>query len=262
MSVRRSLFRQAVNNPDGPALGVWVKIPAMESVELIALAGFDFIVVDLEHSPMNLETAYRLIGTARQAGVAPIVRIPELAGGLVQRILDAGAEGIMLPHVDTVEQAEAAVRAVRFAPWGNRGVGATSRAGEWGLLERAEYLRYGQEEVILIVQIESGPAARAAGQIASVKGVDALLVGAADLSTSEGKGENDPEVLELIAGAIRDTRAAGVPIGNSGGSTEASVQRAVDDGYSFTMLSNDATRLGMAAKAAVVAGRNVRYPKR
>jgi 2-keto-3-deoxy-L-rhamnonate aldolase RhmA len=232
----------------------------MESIELIALAGFDFVVIDMEHSPLNTQTVYQLIGTANFCGVAPIVRIPELAGGLVQRILDAGAEGIMLPHVDTVEQAEAAASAVRFAPIGTRGVGATSRAGAWGALERSEYIRYGQEEVVLIAQIESGEAARNAGKIAAVDGIDALLIGAADLSTSEGKAENDPQVIELIASAIRDTREQGVPIGNSGGASEASVQTAVDAGYSFTMLSNDTSLLGAAAKAAVAAGRKVRYP--
>jgi 2-keto-3-deoxy-L-rhamnonate aldolase RhmA len=177
---RRSRFRAAIARTDGPALGTWVKLPMMEGIELIALAGFDFVVIDLEHSPLDLQTAYRLIGTANHLGVAPIVRIPTLEAGIVQRILDAGAEGVMLPHVDSVEQARAAVQAVRFPPLGTRGVGATSRAGLWGAMARAEYLRYGQEEVVLIAQIESAAAAAAAGAIAAVDGVDALLIGAAD----------------------------------------------------------------------------------
>ena len=255
----RSLFRAAIANPDAPALGTWVKLPAMESVELIALAGFDFIVIDLEHSAMSLESAYRHIGTALFAGLAPIVRIPALDGGLVQRLLDAGAEGIMLPHVDTVEQAEAAAAAVRFPPRGIRGVGSTSRAGRWGAMPREEYLRYGNEEVVLIAQIESAVAARNSGAIAAIDGVDCLLVGAADLSTSEGLSESDPQVSELIAGAIRDARAAGVPIGNAGGATAASVQAAVDAGYSFTLMGNDASMLGAAAAAAISDGRSVRY---
>lgn len=256
---RRSLFREALRRPDGPALGTWVKLPATESMELVALAGFDFAVIDLEHSAMNLETAHRHIGTALLTGVSPIVRVPSLEGGIVQRVLDAGAEGIMLPHVDTVAQAEAAAAAVRFAPRGTRGVGGTSRAGAWGALPRDEYLRYGDEEVVLIPQLESAEAARAAGAIARVAGVDALLVGAADLSTSLGLGEGDPAVVELIAGAVRDTRAAGLPIGNAGGPTAASVQAAVDTGFTFTMMSNDATLLGSAARAAVDAGRTVRW---
>jgi 4-hydroxy-2-oxoheptanedioate aldolase len=257
----RSLFRAALANPAGPAIGTWVKLPAMESVELVAQAGFDFIVIDLEHSALSIESAYRQIGTALFAGVSPIVRIPSLDGGIAQRILDAGAEGIMLPHVDTPEQARAAAAAVRFPPLGTRGVGGTSRAGAWGAVPRAEYLRYGQEEVVLIAQIESGLAARNAGAIAAVPGIDALLVGAADLSTSEGTTESDPRVVEIIADAIRDTKAAGLPIGNAGGASAASVQAAVDAGYSFTLLSNDASMLGAAASAALTAGRTVRYNK-
>lgn len=255
----RSLFRRALENPDAPALGTWVKLPAMESIELIALAGFDFIVIDLEHSAISMETAYRHIGTALFAGVAPIVRIPALDAGVVQRLLDAGAEGIMVPHIDTVEQAESAVAAVRFPPLGTRGVGSTSRAGAWGAMPRADYVRYGQEQVVLIAQIESGAAARAAGAIAAVDGIDCLLIGAADLSTVEGGSESSPHVVELIEGAIRDATAAGVPIGNAGGPTAAAVQASVDAGYSFTLMGNDASMLGAAATAAAAAGRTVRY---
>jgi 2-keto-3-deoxy-L-rhamnonate aldolase RhmA len=258
---RRSRFKAALTRPDGPALGTWLKLPVMETIELVALAGFDFVVIDLEHSPMDLQSAYQLIGSANHLGVAPIVRIPNLDAGIVQRILDAGAEGVMLPHVDGVADAQAAVRAVRFPPLGTRGVGGTSRAGSWGMLDRAEYLRYGQEEVVLIAQIESAAAAAAAGAIAAVEGVDALLIGAADLSTSEGTTEDDPRIVALIAAAVRDCLAAGKPIGNAGGATAASVQAAVDMGYTFTLMSNDASLLGAAARAAVVAGRSVRYKR-
>ena len=256
-----SLFRSALGRTSGPALGTWVKLPAMESMELVALAGFDFAVIDLEHSAMSIESAYRQIGVALFAGVSPIVRIPALDGGIVQRLLDAGAEGIMVPHVDTVEQAQAAARAVRFPPLGTRGVGGTSRAGAWGAVPRSEYLRFGQEEVVLIAQIESAAAARSAGAIAAVPGVDALLIGNVDLSTSEGKAETHPEVVALIEGAVRDTRAAGVPIGSAGGASAAAVQAAVNAGYSFTIMSNDASLLGSAAAAALSAGRTVTYDR-
>ncbi|MBB2744043.1 UNVERIFIED_ORG: 2-keto-3-deoxy-L-rhamnonate aldolase RhmA [Microbispora rosea subsp. rosea] len=254
-TARTSRFRAALARAGGPALGTWVKLPVMESVELLALAGFDFVVIDLEHSAMNLETAYRLIGTANYLGMAPIVRIPNLDGGIAQRVLDAGAEGIMLPHVDTVGQAEAGVRAIRFPPLGARGVGSTSRAGAWGAMDRAEYLRYGQEEAVFIAQIESAEAARSAGAIAAVPGVDALLVGAADLSTSEETTEDDPRVVELISQTIKACTAAGKPIGNAGAATGRSVRAAIDAGYSFTMLGNDAGLLGSAAAAAVREGR-------
>ncbi|GIM92008.1 HpcH/HpaI aldolase family protein [Paractinoplanes toevensis] len=241
----------------GPALGTWIKIPAMEIMELVALAGFDFVVIDLEHSPISVETAYRLIGTALHTGVAPIVRVPGIGDGLAQRVLDAGAAGIMVPHVDTVEQARAAVRAVRFPPLGARGVGSTGRAGAWGLRSRADYLRYGREEVVLIAQIESAEGVRNAGEIAAVEGVSALLVGAADLSVSEGRTESDPEIVEMIASVVK---ASGVPVGNAGGATAASVRAAIEAGFTFTMLSNDASLFGAAAKAAVEAARGEEFP--
>ncbi|WP_085369012.1 HpcH/HpaI aldolase/citrate lyase family protein [Leifsonia sp. NCR5] len=259
MLPRSSMFKQALAVSTGPAIGTWVKLPAMESMELIAHAGFDFAVIDLEHSAMSVETASRHIGVALLAGVSPIVRIPALDGGLVQRVLDAGAEGIMLPHVDTVAQARDAAAAVRFAPLGTRGVGSTSRAGGWGAMPRSEYLRYGNEEVVLIAQIESAAAARSAEEIASVDGVDALLIGAADLSTAEGRTETDPEIVAIIETAIRGGHAAGVPVGNAGGASAASVQAAVDAGYRFTMMSNDASLLGAAAASALAAGRTVTY---
>lgn len=254
---KRSRFRAAVARGDGPALGTWIKIPSMEVMELVALAGFDFVVVDLEHSPISLESAHMLIGTALHTGLSPIVRVPSLDAGLAQRVLDAGAEGIMVPHVDTVDQAQAAVSAVRFPPLGSRGVGSTSRAGLWGAAARADYLRFGQEEAVVIAQIESAAGVRDARRIAGVDGVDALLVGAADLSVSEGKAESDPDILALIAEVVAAARVVGKPVGNAGGATAASVRAAVAAGFRFTMLSNDASLLGAAARTAVIDARAV-----
>jgi 2-keto-3-deoxy-L-rhamnonate aldolase RhmA len=242
-----------------PALGTWVKIPAMEVMELIALAGFDFAVIDLEHAPIGIETAYRLIGTALHTGVAPVVRLPGLDPGLAQRLLDAGAEGLMIPHVDTVAQARAAVSAVRFPPLGTRGVGATSRAGGWGALPRDVYL---SQTPVLIAQIESAEGVRHAGAIAALDGVDALLVGAADLSVSLGLPESDPRVRDLIAQTVGHAREAGVPIGNAGGATAEAARASAEAGFTFTMLSNDASLLGTAARAAVEAARAAVTPAR
>jgi 2-keto-3-deoxy-L-rhamnonate aldolase RhmA len=254
---RRSLFRAALGRADGPAIGTWIKLPAIESMEIIALAGFDFAVIDLEHSPIDLETAYRHIGIALLSGVSPLVRVPGIDGGIIQRVLDAGAEGIVVPHVDTAAQAREASARIRFPPRGGRGVGSTGRAGEWGAMPREEYLRYGNDEVAFIPQIESAEAARNAAAIAHVEGVDAILIGAADLSTDLGMPERDPYVVGVIAGAVRACVAAGVAVGNAGGATADSVRASVDAGFSFTMMSNDASLLAGAAAAAVVAGRTV-----
>ncbi|MGP3534692.1 HpcH/HpaI aldolase family protein [Microbacterium sp. RD1] len=256
---RRSLFRAALQRTSGPAIGTWVKLPAVESVELAALAGFDFVVIDLEHSPLDLQTMYAQIGVARLSGVAPIVRIPAADAGLIQRVLDAGAEGIMVPHVDTADQAARVVRMMRFPPVGTRGVGGTSRAGAWGALPREEYVRFGQEEVVLIAQLESAEAVRNAGEIAATEGVDTVLVGAADLAMSEGLADGDPRVTELIREAVARIAPTGTPVGNAGGATADAVRSAVALGFTFTMMSNDASLLGAAARAAVTAGRTVGF---
>ena len=113
--------------------------------------------------------------------------------------------------------------------------------------------------VVLIAQIESATGVRNAGAIAAVDGVDALLVGAADLAVSERTTPADPRVVELIASAVAQGRAAGVPVGNAGAATAASVQAAVGTGFTFTMLGNDAGLLGAAARSAVDAGRTVTF---
>jgi 2-keto-3-deoxy-L-rhamnonate aldolase RhmA len=248
---RTSLFRAALASGRRPLLGTWLKIPATEIVELIALAGFDFVVIDLEHSPMNPESASQLIVMASRSGVSPLVRVPGHDADLAQRLLDAGAEGIVVPHVDTTDQARAMVTALRFPPLGSRGVGSTSRAGLWGAMPREEYLRFGQEEVVVIAQIESAAGVGNVAGIAAIEGVDALLIGAADLAVSEQTVESDPAVAELIARIVHDAAASGVPVGNAGPATAASVRAAADAGLSFTMLSNDASLFGAATRAAV-----------
>jgi 2-keto-3-deoxy-L-rhamnonate aldolase RhmA len=256
---RKSLLRTAFERAEGPALGTFVKLPSQETVELLAIAGFDFMVIDLEHSPMDLETASRHIGVGRALGVSSVVRVPGLAGGWVQRILDAGAEGIMLPHTDTAEQARAGVQAIRFEPWGTRGVGATSRAGDWGLAPLAEYLRFGQEEVVFMPQLESRAAAENAAEIAAVEGVDAIFIGTNDMSANVGEPQGSETMKGLVAGVIAAARAAGKPVGNPAGTTTEAVQAAVDQGYTFCVMSNDASLFGNAAAAAVEAGRGVRF---
>jgi len=252
---RSSVLRAALASGRGPVLGTWVKIPAIETFELVALAGFDFVVIDLEHSPMDLATVSHIVSTALLSRVSPLVRVPGHDIALAQRLLDAGAEGIVVPHVDTVEQARAVVSGTRFPPLGTRGVGSTSRAGQWGATAREEYLRFGQEEVVVIAQIESGEGVRNAGEIAALEGIDALLIGAADLAVSEQADESDPAVADLIAQIVGAGAANGVPVGNAGPATAASVRAAADMGLAFTMLSNDASLFGSATRTAVETAR-------
>lgn len=236
-------------------LGTWLKIASGEPVEIMAYAGFDFVVIDLEHAPLDLQTAYRLINSAAALGVTPIVRVPDTTASTIQKILDAGAMGILVPHVDTVEQAAAVGRACRFPPHGVRGAGGTSRAGAWGLRPNAEYLATGNNEVLCIPQLESVEAIKAAPEILALDTVDAVFVGAADLSMSMGSTPSSPEVLDLIASAIEAAHTAGKRCGLAFGGVPERAAQAVRDGCDFVLLSNDTTMLADAARTLVTAFR-------
>lgn len=257
---RTSRFRASLAGRAGPALGTWVKLPVIESVELIAFAGFDFLVIDLEHSSIDLETTYRLIGMSLAQGVSPLVRVPNVHNGYVQRVLDAGADGIMVPHVDSAAEARAVVDACRFPPRGSRGASLSGRAGLWGAGDLTEYLRFGTEEVMVIAQIETAAAAASAGDIARVEGIDALVVGELDLSVSEGTAPGDPAIASLAAAVLAAGHSARVPVGNAGGGSESALRHAVDSGFDFTLQNTDVGLLGAAARSLVTAARELSRP--
>ncbi|GAA1816964.1 HpcH/HpaI aldolase family protein [Actinomadura chokoriensis] len=234
----------------GVPLGSWIKMTGSESVEIAASAGFDFIVVDLEHSMLGMSDAYRHIVVASGLGLVPLVRVPSHDHGIVQRVLDAGAAGILVPHVDTAEQAEAVARMVRFPGAGIRGSGATSRAGGWGLRPRRDYLRFGNERALCIPQLESEEALRNAPAILAVAGVDAVLIGAADLALSMGVTAGDPRLAELIRSGLSTAEAAGLPCGTAVGGAAAATG-AIAQGFGFVVAANDTTLLAKAATALV-----------
>jgi 2-keto-3-deoxy-L-rhamnonate aldolase RhmA len=230
------------------ALGTWVKLSSPTTVEIMAHAGFDFVVVDLEHTLLDLGTAQTMISLARASGLAPLVRVPDHAASTIQRVLDAGAAGVLVPHVDTAEQADALARACRFPPHGTRGAGSTGHAGRWGRLPRADYVRYGNEQVLCIPQLESAQAVREARAIAAVPGVDAVFLGAADLAMDVGRSD----VSDLLAAARAAAGDAGVPVGSAAGSPSAA-SAALDAGDAFVICTNDASMLAAAAADTVAA---------
>jgi 2-dehydro-3-deoxyglucarate aldolase/4-hydroxy-2-oxoheptanedioate aldolase len=237
----------------GTPVGTWLKITSGEPVEIMAYAGFDFVVVDLEHAPLDLQTAYRLVNAAAALGMTPLVRVPDGTPSTIQKVLDAGAMGILVPHVDTVEQARAVGRACRFPPHGVRGAGGTSRAGAWGLRPTAEYLATGNDDVLCVPQLESVEAVKAAPEILALHPVDAVFVGAADLALSMGTTPAGPEVAELVAAAVEAAHAAGKRCGLAFGAEPARAARAECD---FALLSNDTSMLAAAARDLVTGFRD------
>jgi len=240
-------FHDLLDRGSAP-LGTWIKIPTIESVELMALAGFDFVVIDLEHSPMSIETAATLIAVSRGRGLVPLVRVPEKTQAWVQRCLDAGASGVVAPHVDSVEEAQALVRTARFEPVGSRGVGPTTRAGNWGLSSAGDYFSEGSTAAV-IAQIESAQGVQAAAELAAVTGVDALFLGPADLGRS--LGVDGAELASHMAHVVEVCQRASVPVGTAIGGDPARAAALVKEGYNFVMVSNDTTILGTGARSLV-----------
>lgn|SRR5687767_6438011 len=235
---------------NGGTLGTWIKLSSPESVEIMAHAGFDFVVIDLEHTTLDLGAASTHIAMARALGVDPLVRVPDHGLSVIQRVLDAGAAGVVVPHVDTVEQARAVVRATCFPPRGDRGSGGTSRAGRWGLLPRADYLEYGNEQALCVVQLESEVAIRNTREILALDGIGAAFVGTADLSMSMGVAAGSDEVDRLATSALAAAAAAGVPIGTAS-ATSDQARAALARGYDYVVVSNDTSILASGGRAIV-----------
>ncbi|GAA1010091.1 aldolase [Acrocarpospora pleiomorpha] len=237
---------ERLRGADRCLVGTWVKIPALETVELLARAGFDFVVVDMEHSPISLESAYRAVVVAQGLGVHALVRVPDAGGSHLQRVLDIGADGILVPHVTGRADAERAMSGMIFPPHGTRGSGSTSRAGAWGLDGNAEYVRRGNEETLRIPQLEDLSALEEVEEILDTPGLNGVFLGMGDLTLSTGLKADDPGLRRHVDRLLAGAKARGLPCGVAARDA-AAAQEAARDGFSFVMISNDASIFGRAA---------------
>jgi 2-dehydro-3-deoxyglucarate aldolase/4-hydroxy-2-oxoheptanedioate aldolase len=235
-------------------LGTWVKIPSLETVELLAHAGFDFVVIDMEHAPLALDRVYELIFATQRMGMSALVRLPDQLGASVQPLLDAGADGLLVPRVTSTGVATAITARMVFAPAGERGLGFTSRAGRWSLMPLPEYLQRGDDQCLRMIQLEDWVTLEAAAQFAALEHVNGIFVGLGDLFLSSGRAAGSPEVQALIGRVLEATKDAGILSGIAVG-TPADARQYLDKGYSLVMVSNDATLFGRAAAEMVRASR-------
>src|SRR5215218_4538942 len=154
-----------------PSVGTWLGLPSPEAAEYVATVGFDWLVADSEHNPIDIRTLSEMFGAIAASGVAPMVRIPWNTPENFKRVLDAGAWGIVVPMVNSKEEAERAVEATRYPPAGGRSVGGGRHAISWGG-GAEEYFRAANEEILLVLQIEHIKGVENAQEILSVPGVD------------------------------------------------------------------------------------------
>jgi 4-hydroxy-2-oxoheptanedioate aldolase len=227
--------------------GAWIETASVANTEILATAGFDFLIIDQEHGLGSISEAVDALRAAQAAGIGCVVRIPANDPIFLKRILDAGAQGVMVPMVETAAEAKAVVRACQYPPAGARGYAAPIvRASRYG--SNDNYAKHANDDLLIIVQIESAPAVKQAAAIAAVDGVDIIFIGINDLAGSIGKLEklHDAEVRELATEAEKAILASGKPMGTVPSDT-ISVKQLVDRGYSFIPCANDVSLLRSAA---------------
>lgn len=208
MELPRNAFKQALK--DGKAqIGLWSSLSSNYSVEVIAGAGFDWILLDSEHSPADLENLLTQLQAAAAYPTHAVVRVPWNDMVTMKRILDVGAQSLLVPYVSTAEEARAAVAHTRYPPKGVRGVAGTTRATRFGRIK--DYAKRAHEEICVLVQVETEAALGNIEAICAVEGVDGVFIGPADLHASMGyTGEiANPKVKPMIDDAIKRIRKAG-----------------------------------------------------
>ena len=238
-----------------PPVGTWIMSASPLVAEAIGTSGFDWGVLDMEHTPIDLMTLVHLLQAVGNTGMAPVVRIPWNDAVTVKRVLDAGAQTLLFPFVQDAQEAVRAVAATRYPPEGVRGMAAMSRASRFGTT--SDFFRVANQEICVIVQLETAQSIAKLEEIGGVRGVDALFLGPGDLSGSMGyPGETaHPEVINAMADAARRARALGKPVGTVGGTPEI-VARYREMGFDYVAIASDLGLLMRAAQGAFAAVRD------
>lgn len=243
-----------------PSLGIISHLLSAPAIEVLAYTGMDYVLIDLEHSPIGAEHAARLVGVAQGAGLAPLVRVDGIGRSQILKMLDAGAAGLVVPQLETVEQARKLVSYAKFPPLGNRGYCPT-RDGGWGsgsCYERGMdgYMAEANTSTLLIPQCETAGCLEHIEEIAAVEGVDGIFIGPFDLSIALGiPGQfGDPLLTEGIERVRRACAAAGKLCIMYAGSGEAA-KRYFDQGFTSAAAGLDIEVLKLAVRGIASAAR-------
>ncbi|SLN70801.1 4-hydroxy-2-oxoheptanedioate aldolase [Oceanibacterium hippocampi] len=230
-------------------IGLWLALADPYATEVSAGAGFDWVVVDGEHAPNDLRSLLSQLQTLAAYPVHPVVRPPVGETSLIKQYLDIGVQNLLVPMVETAEQAAALVQATRYPPEGIRGVGsALARGSRWNLIP--SYLQRANDQICLLVQVETQRGLDNLDAIAAVEGVDGVFVGPSDLAAGLGHLGNSghPDVQAALADAVRRIRAAGKAAGILA-MEEAVARRYLDQGYRFVAVGADIALLAGATRA-------------
>jgi 4-hydroxy-2-oxoheptanedioate aldolase len=229
-------------------IGLWCSLSSHYATELVAGSGFDWILLDTEHSPNDLESVLQQLQAAAPYPTHPVVRVPWNDMVTIKRYLDIGAQSLLIPYVQNAEEAKAAVAYTRYPPAGVRGVAGATRATRFGRAK--DYAKRAHEEICVLVQVETQTALDQLEKIAAVDGVDGVFIGPADLHASLGYvGEtNNPKVMPVIDDAIRRIRKCGKAPGILTG-VEADAKRWIECGGLFVAVGADTGVLARGTEA-------------
>ncbi|MFJ4037583.1 aldolase/citrate lyase family protein [Microbacterium sp. NPDC090007] len=250
MSLRLSpTFRAALAASDRPLAGMWLCTGHPVVAEIAAGAGLDWLLVDMEHSATSVEQVLVQLQVTAGYPVVPVVRVPSNDAVTIKRVLDVGAQNLIVPMVSSADEARAAVAATRYPPAGVRGVGsALARSARWNRVD--DYLASAADHVSLTVQIETTAGVAAAAEIAAVEGVDAVFVGPSDLSASMGLlgRQSHPDVVAAVHAVFAACRDAGTPVGVNA-FDPAVAEAYLAAGADFVAVGADVALLARASEA-------------
>ena len=227
-------------------VGLWISLSSPYAAEAVAPAGYDWALLDMEHSPNELHTLLGQLQAFAASGTTAIVRPDWNDAVKVKRLLDLGAPGLLFPMVETPDEARAAVAACRYPPRGKRGVAGTTRANGFGRIE--DYYSRVEQETAILIQLETRAAVENAETFADVEGVDGIFFGPADIGADIGLLGQPmaPEVWDLIRPAARRLIDRGMPVGTLVSDADFAGQL-LNEGFSFVACGSDA---GLLARGA------------
>ncbi len=237
LKLGESVYGMMVTEFDSPAIPV-----------ILADAGLDFFILDMEHGAYTLKSALSILQTARLANITPLVRVPDGMYHVIAPVLDAGAQGIVVPRVETREVAERSIAAMRYPPLGVRGIYGGKANNDYKPVKLMDYTRHANENILAMIQIESKTAVERADELLSTPGLDGVLVGPWDLASSLGVDPSDALVETMVQRALDATKrhkvACGIHLGDP-----AVVKQWESRGMTFLSCQGDLEMLRSAAYA-------------
>lgn len=245
MKLSRNPFKAAIAEHK-PQIGLWNSLCSNVAADVVSSTGFDWALLDMEHSPNDERTVLGQMQAMQQGDTVPIIRPPWNDFVMTKRLLDIGACGFLFPMIQTVEEAEAAVAATRYPPRGIRGVSMAHRGNKYGRV--TDYFERFEDELAVLVQIETRGALSRTAEITAVDGVDGVFFGPADIAADMGLlGQaTHPDVWAAIGEAAKVVNAAGKPTGTLVQTADKAVEL-FGDGFSFVACGSD---LGLLARSA------------